>query len=63
MTKAIILMLKINLIFDIIIYKTKGKEQFMENFIVRAASLVGEMMTKLQCDGSSGYACGGGATV
>ncbi len=33
MTKAIILMLKINLIFDIIIYKTKGKEQFMENFI------------------------------
>ena len=35
----------------------------MENFIVRAASSVGEMMTKLQCDGSSGYACGGGATV
>ena len=56
-------MLKINLIFDIIIYRTKGKEQFMENFIGRAASLVGEMMTKLQCDGSSGYACGGGATV
>ena len=34
----------------------------MKRFIVRAASLVGEIMTKLQCDGSSGYACGGGAT-
>ncbi len=26
-----------------------------------AATLVGEVLTKLQCDGSSGYACGGGA--
>ena len=35
----------------------------MKKFSERAASLVGKMMTKLQCDGSSGYACGGGATV
>ena len=28
-----------------------------------AATLVGEILTNLQCDGSSGYACGGGATV
>ena len=33
----------------------------MKRFIGRAASSVGEIMPKLQCDGSSGYACGGGA--
>ncbi len=33
----------------------------MRRFIVRAASSVGEIMPKLQCDGSSGTACGGGA--
>ncbi len=26
-----------------------------------AATLVGEVLTKLQCGGSSGYDCGGGA--
>ena len=28
----------------------------------KAATLFGENMTKLQYDGSSGYACGGGQT-
>ena len=27
-----------------------------------AATLVGEVLTKLQCGGSSGYDCGGGQT-
>lgn len=41
----------------------------MKKFSERVASLVGEIMTKLQCDGSSYHdyvrstACGGGATV
>ena len=41
----------------------------MKKFSERAASLVGEIITKLQCDGSSYHdyvrspACGGGATV
>ena len=33
----------------------------MKRLSKKAASLVGETWTKLQCDGSSGYACGGGA--
>ena len=33
----------------------------MKKLSKRAASLVGETLTKLQFDGSSGYACGGGA--
>ena len=33
----------------------------MKKLSKKAASLFGENMTKLQCDGSSGYACGGGA--
>ena len=40
---------------------TKGA--IMKKFSEIAATLFGEIMTKLQCDGSSGYACGGGATV
>ena len=35
----------------------------MKKFSEIAATLFGEIMTKLQCDGSSGYACGGGAAV
>ena len=35
----------------------------MKRLSKKAASLFGEYMTKLQYDGSSGYACGGGATV
>ena len=33
----------------------------MKRFSKKAASLVGEILTELQCDGSSGYGCGGGA--
>ena len=33
----------------------------MKKLSKRAASLVGETLTKLQFDGSSGYGCGGGA--
>ena len=33
----------------------------MRRLSKRAASLFGETLTKLQYDGSSGYACGGGA--
>ena len=33
----------------------------MKRLSKKAASLVGEILTKLQCDGSSGYVCGGGA--
>ena len=33
----------------------------MKRFSKKAASLVGEILTELQCDGSSSYACGGGA--
>ncbi len=33
----------------------------MRKFSKKAATLFGENMTKLQYDGSSGYACGGGA--
>ena len=39
------------------------KERFMKRLSKKAATLVGEVLTKLQYDGSSGYACGGGATV
>lgn len=41
----------------------------MKKFSERVASLVGEILTNLQCDGSSYHdyvrstACGGGATV
>ena len=35
----------------------------MRKFSKNAATLVGEVLTKLQYDVSSGYACGGGATV
>jgi len=37
------------------------KERFMKRLSKNAATLFGEYMTKLQCDGSSSYACGGGA--
>ena len=33
----------------------------MKQLSKKAATLVGEVLTKLQYDGSSGYACGGGA--
>ena len=33
----------------------------MKRLSKNAATLFGENMTKLQYDGSSGYACGGGA--
>ena len=33
----------------------------MKRLSKKAASLFGEYMTNLQYDGSSGYACGGGA--
>ena len=32
----------------------------MRKFSKEAATLVGEVLTKLQFDGSSSYACGGG---
>ena len=32
----------------------------MKRLSKNAATLVGEVLTKLQYDGSSGYACGGG---
>ena len=32
----------------------------MKRLSKNAATLFGEYMTKLQCDGSSSYACGGG---
>ena len=35
----------------------------MKKLSKSAATLFGEIMTKLQCDGSSGYACGGGAPI
>ena len=33
----------------------------MRKFSKKAATLVGEVLTELLCDGSSSYACGGGA--
>ena len=33
----------------------------MRKFSKEAATLVGETLTELQCDGSRSYACGGGA--
>ncbi len=33
----------------------------MRKFSKEAATLVGETLTELQCDGSSSYVCGGGA--
>lgn len=35
----------------------------MKRLIIGLASSVGKIMPRLQCDGSSGYACGGGAAV
>ena len=34
----------------------------MRKFSKEAATLVGETLTELQCDGSSSYVCGGGQT-
>ena len=33
----------------------------MRKFSKEAVTLVGEILSELQCDGSSSYACGGGA--
>ena len=40
-----------------------SKGATMKKFSEISASLVGEIMTKLQCDGSSGYAFWGGGAV
>ena len=35
----------------------------MKKFSKKAVTSIGKVLSELQCDGSSGYACGGGATV